>query len=97
MKSMTIWRVVMGISMTVGFIGLHALIAVTDSSDNAGRTFGWFESNSKWGAVIAGLIAGTAVHTLDVRAPFFIGGLTILTAGCYLAGLAFYRLRLRNY
>jgi len=90
------WRIVMGLSMTVGFIGLHALIAGIVNSANAGRTFGWFESNSKWGAVVAGLIAGTAVQALDLRAPFFIGALTMLGAGCYLAGLAFYRLRLRN-
>ncbi len=90
------WRVVMGLSMTVGFIGLHTLIAGTVTSDNAGRTFGWFESNAKWGAVVAGLIAGTAVQALDLRAPFFIGALTMFTAGCYLAALALYRLRLSN-
>lgn len=96
LPAVVVWRVVMGLSMTVGFIGLHALIAGIVNSNNAGRTFGWFESNSKWGAVIAGLIAGTAVQALDLRAPFFIGALTMLAAVCYLAGLVFYRLRLRN-
>ncbi len=90
------WRIVMGFSMTIGFIGLHALIAAIVTSGNAGRTFGWFESNSKWGAVIAGLIAGTAVQMLDLRAPFFIGALTLFVAGLYLAGLAAYRLHLNN-
>ncbi|MDP1679845.1 MAG: MFS transporter, partial [Candidatus Nitrotoga sp.] len=90
------WRIVMGFSMTIGFIGLHALIAGIVTSGNAGRTFGWFESNSKWGAVIAGLIAGTAVQMLDLRAPFFIGALTLFVAGLYLAGLAAYRLHLNN-
>lgn len=90
------WRIVMGFSMTMGFIGLHALIAGIVTSGNAGRTFGWFESNSKWGAVIAGLIAGTAVQMLDLRAPFFIGALTLSVAGLYLAGLAAYRLHLSN-
>ena len=89
-------RIVMGFSMTIGFIGLHALIAGIVTSGNAGRTFGWFESNSKWGAVIAGLIAGTAVQMLDLRAPFFIGALTLFVAGLYLAGLAAYRLHLNN-
>lgn len=96
LSAVAAWRVVMGLSMTVGFIGLHALIARIVNSDNAGRTFGWFESNAKWGAVIAGLIAGTGVQAFDLRAPFFIGALTMLAAGCYLAGLVFYRLRLRN-
>ena len=90
------WRIVMGFSMTIGFIGLHALISSIVSGGNAGRTFGWFESSSKWGAVIAGLIAGTAVQMLDLRAPFFIGALTLFVAGLYLAGLAAYRLRLKN-
>ncbi|RFC32278.1 MAG: putative arabinose efflux permease, MFS family [Candidatus Nitrotoga sp. SPKER] len=90
------WRIVMGFSMTIGFIGLHALIAGIVTSGNAGRTFGWFESSSKWGAVIAGLIAGTAVQMLDLRAPFFIGAFTLFIAGLYLAGLAAYRLHLNN-
>ncbi|CAH1903999.1 Vibrioferrin membrane-spanning transport protein PvsC [Candidatus Nitrotoga sp. HW29] len=90
------WRIVMGFSMTIGFIGLHTLIAGIVTSGNAGRTFGWFESSSKWGAVIAGLIAGTAVQMLDLRAPFFIGAFTLFIAGLYLAGLAAYRLHLNN-
>ena len=90
------WRVVMGFGMTFGFIGLHALIARIVSSGNAGRTFGWFESNTKWGAVLAGLIAGMGVQALDLRAPFFIGALTMLAASGYLARLVFHRSRLRN-
>lgn len=90
------WRVVMGLGMTAAYIGLHALIAGLVNSGNAGSTFGWFESSSKWGAVGAGLIAGIAVQALDVRAPFFIGALVMFTAGCYLAGLTFYRLRPSN-
>lgn len=89
-------RVVMGLGMTVGFIGLHALIAGIVHGDSAGRTFGWFESNAKWGAVSAGLIAGAGVQALDLRTPFFIGASAMLAACCYLAGLMFYRLRLRN-
>lgn len=91
------WRVVMGLGMTAAYIGLHALIAGLVDSANAGSTFGWFESSSKWGAVGAGLIAGIAVQALDVRAPFFIGALVIFSAACYLAGLTFYRLRPSNF
>lgn len=87
------WRVVMGLGMTGAYIALHALIAGLVNSGNAGRTFGWFESSSKWGAVCAGVAAGGAVQAYGVRAPFFIGALVMFVAACYLAGLAFYRHR----
>ena len=90
------WRVVMGLGMTAAYIGLHGLIAGLVNSGNAGSTFGWFESSSKWGAVGAGLVAGIAVQAFDVRAPFFISALVMLMAACYLAGLTFYRLRPSN-
>jgi hypothetical protein len=75
---------------------LHGLIAAIVHGGNAGATFGWFESSSKWGAVGAGLIAGVAVQAFDLRAPFFIGALVIFIAGCYLGGLTLHRLRLRQ-
>lgn len=90
------WRIAMGLGMTAGYIGLHALIAGVVRGGNAGRTFGWFESSAKWGAVAAGLVAGIAVQALDVRAPFFIGALAMCIAGAYLAGLALRRRRLRH-
>lgn len=93
LSAITAWRIVMGLAMTAGFIGLHALIAAIVHGGNAGATFGWFESSSKWGAVGAGLIAGIAVQALDVRAPFFISALVMFVVGCYLAGVTFYRLR----
>lgn len=89
-------RIAMGLGMTLGFVSLHALIAAIVTRENAGRTFGWFESNAKWGAVGAGLIAGAAVQALDLRAPFYIGAFTLLAAGTTLAGLAFHRLNPRN-
>lgn len=89
-------RIAMGLGMTLGFISLHALIAAVVTHENAGRTFGWFESNAKWGAVGAGLIAGTAVQAFDLRAPFLIGAFTLFASGTYLAGVAVHRLRLRN-
>lgn len=96
LPGLTAGRIAMGLGMTLGFISLHALIAAVVTRENAGRTFGWFESNAKWGAVGAGLIAGTAVQALDLRAPFFIGAFTMLAAGAYLAGVEFHRLHLRN-
>lgn len=90
------WRVVMGLAMTVCFIGLHALIAALVCERNAGATFGWFESSSKWGAVVAGLSAGVAVQAFDARLPFFVSALAMFLAGCYLAGVVRYRQRLSN-
>ncbi|MGN5478673.1 hypothetical protein ACTMU2_21595 [Cupriavidus basilensis] len=50
---------------------------------NAGRTFGWFESSSKWGGVVAGLGAGAAVGLAGQRAPYLLGA-ALLDAGCRL-------------
>lgn len=86
---MTAARLAMGLGMTLGFISLHALIAALVTREHAGRTFGWFESASKWGAVGAGLVAGAAVQAFDLRAPFFIGAFVLLAAGAYLGGVAF--------
>ncbi|PTN12399.1 MFS transporter [Nitrosomonas aestuarii] len=94
--SVMAWRILMGFSMTLGFIGLHVLIVGIVRCDNAGRTFGWFESNSKWGAVAAGLVAGVAVQAIDMKAPFFIGALIMFIAGCHLAGLTLCRERLSD-
>ncbi len=96
LPSVVAWRVLMGVGMTAAYIGLHALISGVVDSGNAGSTFGWFESSSKWGAVGAGLIAGSAVQAFGVRAPFLVGALVIFMTGCYLAGLSFYRLRSSN-
>ncbi|MBT9568947.1 MAG: MFS transporter [Thiobacillus sp.] len=96
LPDIAVWRVVMGTGMTLGFIGLHALIAGTVQRDSAGRTFGWFESSSKWGAVVAGVTAGTLAQALGLGAPFVIGALTMLAAACYLLALRFQRSPLRN-
>lgn len=82
--------------MTAAYIGLHALIAGVVNGASAGSTFGWFESSAKWGAVCAGLVAGSAVQACGVRAPFLLGALVIALAGCYLGSLAFCRMRLSN-
>lgn len=93
LQAVMAWRVVMGLAMTVAYIGLHGLITGLVNGGSAGSTFGWFESSSKWGAVGAGLIAGIVVQTLDVRAPFFIGAAVMFMAASYLAGVIFYRHR----
>ncbi|AAZ96672.1 transport protein [Thiobacillus denitrificans ATCC 25259] len=88
LAGLTAGRLAMGLGMTLGFISLHALIAAIVTRERAGRTFGWFESNAKWGAVGAGVIAGAAVQAIDLRAPFFIGAAVLLAAGAYLGAVA---------
>jgi MFS family permease len=81
-------RLGMGIAMTAGFIALHALITGVVQSGTAGRTFGWFESSSKWGAVVAGLSAGVIVGMVGTDAPFVVGAFVIAGAAIYAAFLA---------
>lgn len=90
------WRLVMGLGMTVAMLSLNALIAGIVRQSHAGRTFGWLESSSKWGAVMAGLIAGLVVHLFDVRFPFFIGAAALLLATGYLLAISMLRPRLGN-
>lgn len=79
------WRVAMGIAMTACFIGLHALMAGVVRSHSAGRTFGWFEGSSKWGAVGAGLVAGGAAAFAGPALPFLIGATAAAMAAGYVA------------
>lgn len=87
------WRVAMGVAMTLGFVALHGLVAAMVHAGNAGKTFGWLESGSKWGAVLAGLLAGLGVQALDLRAPFLLGAGLIASAAVYLLVLNLYRQR----
>lgn len=82
------WRLLMGAAMTIGFIGLHALVASVVHIGNAGRTFGWFESSSKWGGVAAGLMAGAAVGAAGTRSPFLLGAAALAPAVGYLLLIA---------
>lgn len=87
-------RLVMGIAMTVGYIGIHALIAAVVRSGTAGRTFGWFDSSSKWGGVSAGLLAGAAAAATGPRGTFLIGVAVMALATAYVFILSLSRLRL---
>lgn len=91
--SLVAWRLLMGCAMTVGYIGLHKLIAGVVHGRNAGVSFGWFESSAKWGAVAAGLATGAAVQAYDLRAPFYAGALLLLCSGCYAISLPFSRIK----
>lgn len=96
LASIAIWRLVMGLGMTAAMISLNALIAGIVRQSHAGRTFGWLESSSKWGAVLAGFAAGLFVHLFDVRSPFFLGAAMLLLATGYLVARSVLRLRLGN-
>lgn len=82
---LTTWRIAMGIAMTAGFIGLHALMAGVVRGHSAGHTFGWFESSSKWGAVGAGLVAGGIAALAGPAFPFLIGAIAMAIASSYVA------------
>jgi len=96
LEMIAIWRLLMGIGMTTAMISLNALIAGIVRQSHAGRTFGWLESSSKWGAVLAGFAAGLVVHLFDVRSPFFIGAAVLLLATGYLVARTLLPLRLGN-
>jgi predicted MFS family arabinose efflux permease len=82
--ALVLWRLLMGVAMTAGFIGLHALVASVVQAGNAGHTFGWFESSSKWGAVAGGLAAGAAATALGLRAPYLLGAALLAPMAVYL-------------
>lgn len=84
LPALVAWRLLMGTAMTVGFIALHALVASVVHAGNAGRTFGWFESSSKWGGVAAGLTAGAAVSLAGQCAPYLMGAALLAPAVLYL-------------
>ncbi|MCY1267769.1 Multidrug resistance protein MdtG [compost metagenome] len=84
LPALVAWRLLMGTAMTVGFIALHALVASVVHAGNAGRTFGWFESSSKWGGVVAGLAAGAALSLSGQRAPYLLGAALLAPAVAYL-------------
>lgn len=81
------WRVVMGIAMTLAFIALHGAIAAVVHATNAGRTMGWFESSSKWGGVVAAVVAGVVVQIAGLASPFLVGAACTVFTLCYLTVL----------
>jgi MFS family permease len=85
LSGLILWRILMGLAMTGGFIVLHALVAALVHESNAGRTFGWLESGSKWGAVAAGLAAGALVDGFGPQAPFLLGAGIMTAAAAWLA------------
>lgn len=87
------WRVLMGLAMTAGFIGLHARVAAVSRAEQAGRTFGRLESGSKWGGVAAGVAAGIVAGAFGPQAPFYLGGAAALALLGSLCGTRWHRTR----
>jgi len=96
LAGLILWRTLMGLAMTGGFIVLHALMAALVREGNAGRTFGRLESGSKWGAVAAGLTAGAMVDGFGPQAPFLLGGGIMTAAAGWLAVSSFCRRHTEN-
>jgi len=77
-----VWRLLTGLALFFGFLGLHKLIADLTTADNAGRMFGWFDSIGKWSAVIAGLVSGFAITEFGLSGSFYMSSLVIMIAWC---------------
>lgn len=76
-------RLVMGVAMTVCFIALHGLVADVVRDGRAGQTLGWFEASSKWGGVVAGVVAGAASAAWGLASPFLLGAAGAAGAAAY--------------
>jgi MFS family permease len=93
---LVIFRLLMGMAMTVGFIALHALVSGLVKNGTAGRTFGWFESSSKWGGVFAGLGASLATSVVGTSGPFIVGTVVTMSAAVFAMVLTRGRLHLNK-
>lgn len=67
-------RLLMGLGLSLTYIGLHQGVAELKSS-RAGLMFGRFDSASKWAGVVAGFIAGIVIQYFELNSPFFISAL----------------------
>lgn len=84
LAALVAWRVLMGLTMTAGFIGLNGAISEIARAENAGRIFGRLDSASKWGGVAAGLAAGAMSQAAGIASPFLIGAAVLVPSVLYL-------------
>lgn len=84
LPALVAWRVLMGLTMTAGFIGLNGAISEIAHAENAGRIFGRLDSASKWGGVAAGLAAGAISQATGSASPFLIGAAVLAPSVLYL-------------
>ncbi|WP_037339613.1 MFS transporter [Saccharospirillum impatiens] len=83
---LVLWRLLTGLSLFLGFLGLHKLIADLNTVGTAGRLFGWFDSVGKWSAVAAGILSGMITSELGLASTFYLSAAMILVAWCLVAG-----------
>ncbi|MBQ0834717.1 MFS transporter [Marinobacter sp.] len=77
---LTVWRLVMGVGMTLGFFVLHGWIAQLTQTARAGRTFGALDSVGKWAGVAAGLAAGALSGPAGLAAPLWMGAAVLVVS-----------------
>lgn len=80
LAGLAVWRIVMGVGMTLGFFVLHGWIAQLTRTNCAGRTFGALDSIGKWAGVAAGLAAGVLSGPAGLSAPLWMGAAVLLVA-----------------
>lgn len=73
-------RLLLGVSICLGYQGLHQLFAQSYDQAQAGSWFGSLDSISKLAGVAAGLVAGVLVAQFNLAAPFLMSAVSCLAA-----------------
>ena len=73
-------RILMGVGITLTFMGLHRCFSALKASNRAGLIFGRFDSAGKWAGVFAGISSGLIVELLDLTAPFLLSAVAAALA-----------------
>lgn len=68
-------RLLLGLGLTLGLVGLSVLAGQVAHGRPPGRMFGSLELYAKAGAVLAGVLAASSANTLGRGAPMLLGGL----------------------
>lgn len=85
LEELIVFRLLMGVAMTLAFICLHGAMAARVNADSAGRTMGWMDSSAKWGGVVGAIGASMVVKVGGMAVPFFVGALCLGVLVAYLA------------
>jgi MFS family permease len=80
-----IWRLLMGIFMTISFICLHRLISNASKPTEAGGLFGWLEGAVKMSSVAGGLLASLFFQYWGSNSLFFFSAAFFFSTAFFLA------------
>lgn len=69
-------RLLFGIGVVFCYTGLNRLLSAQIDKARAGRTFGFIDSAGKWGGVLAGLGAATAISIQHSATPFLLSAVS---------------------